>query len=150
MSLLILFMRPFCPVAYPCSVMLAKQRSFSRSFNWMENVRSSDSLCQFRRSLFCTYFVLTVIACIWKVIYLWPDPPSLIKTTPTAKLFQLCERSTSEFLLCSLYPPHPHLIFGNLCFSMIVQSKLDDYQTKKNKGERLNQDQLVRQEKMSI
>lgn len=33
---------------------------------------------------------------------------------------------------------------------MIAQSKLDDYQTKKNKGERLNQDQLVRQETVNL
>lgn len=31
-----------------------------------------------------------------------------------------------------------------LGFFSLSQSKLDDYQAKKNKGERLNQDQLVR------
>lgn len=30
-----------------------------------------------------------------------------------------------------------------LCFPFSIQGKLDDYQAKKNKGDRLNQDQLV-------
>lgn len=33
--------------------------------------------------------------------------------------------------------------FFNFVFSTLSQSKLDDYQAKKDKGERLNQDQLV-------
>lgn len=41
-----------------------------------------------------------------------------------------------DFILTSLFND------CNICF----QSKLDDYQARKNKGERLNQDQLVRWE----
>lgn len=37
-----------------------------------------------------------------------------------------------------------------MCFSTFFQSKLDDYQAKKNKGERLNQDQLVSYDKGNL
>lgn len=71
--------------------------------------------------------------------------PSFAHKTHTDSSFL---RSTSEFLFFLFL----FLIsFLAICaFLMIAQSKLDDYQTKKNKGERLNQDQLVRQENVNL
>ena len=43
------------------------------------------------------------------------------------------------------FVPSPHCTINNTLLQCFPQSKLDDYQAKKNKGERLNQDQLVRE-----
>lgn len=96
-------LRPFCPCIVSLQLHAEKTMELQQKLliEWKmfaffpQTVFVSSVVLCFAPTLFF------LSGCIWKVIYLWPVPPSLIKTTLTAKLFQLCERSSSEFLLCS-------------------------------------------------